>query len=297
MRRLAVALIALAAFAVAPSALAAKPAVQPSYLFAMTSTGGALKHDASGWWVELTGTSPLVTRFTDRPNRLASTLSPTQLAAQWRTYGFPSDPPNAALVLDGRPVDSDVFVVELRRPSVSGTTVRFRAKPVHDSSQALSRYAKRADRLRETRFASASLFIDDGAGTVYQPVTFTVSGLFPGQALSINLQANGTPAGFSAGPSLTNQSSLSLLGVTGEGVPVAALRMSDSAITLNSTWGGGGGGNVAFQFSAFLAADEGIQFFSLSSPDAAGATVTVQLGSSVAQVVNATPTLFSWNSY
>lgn len=294
--RVAILLALVVALVAAPSALAAKTPTRPSYLFAMTSTGGALKHDTSGWWLELMGTSPLVTRFTDRPNRLASTLSPAQLAAQWRTYGFPSDPPNAALVLDGRPADADVFVIELRRPSVSGSTVRFRAKPVHDTSSALSRYAKRADRLRESRFASASLFIDDGASTVYEPVIFTVSGLEPGESVRISLTSNGVPIGFSTGPQSQQSAGIAVQALSGP-LPVSALLVNPSTISIVSSASGGGGGSVTFTFSVYLAADEDVETFYLAATGDWGATVAAQVGSSMATTVNQTSTLFSWYAY
>lgn len=294
--RIGILLALIVALAAAPSALAAKPAAKPSYLFAMTSTGGALKHDTSGWWLELTGTSPLVTRFTDRPNRLASTLSPAQLAAQWRTYGFPSDPPNAALVLDGRPADADAFVIELRRPSVSGSTMRFRAKPVRDTSSALSRYAKRADRLRETRFASASLFIDDGAGTVYQHVQLTISGVQPGQRVLLGVQGSpSAPVSFSIGPSEGWESGF-VLNSQWQAIPVTNLSLSGSTLAID-TLSAGGGGSTPIMVEVYLVASEGVQSFTLVNQSDPGITVTASsVGYDDAQTVNQSPTLFPWYS-
>lgn len=290
--RVAILLALVVALVAAPSALAAKTTTKPSYLFAMTSTGGSLKHDASGWWVTLTGTSPMVTRFTDRPGREAATMTPTQLANRWRAYGFAKDAPNAALVLDGRSTDSDVYVVELRSPRVEGSTVLFRAKPLKTTSRALRHYVKRADRLQETTFGRASLFIDDGADTVFQPVEFTVMNMVPGQIVTIGLRANGTPVNFSSGPWGASTSGITFASNGAAAPPLEQLNMWGTGITIYTS-PLGGGSTVTFTFSTFLAASEGIQSYFLTNTSDPGIQVMVTVGG-IPRTISASPTPFAW---
>jgi len=286
---LAIALI-LAALAV-PSTAAAAP---PSYLFAMSADGGSLKRDASGWWVTLSGTSPIVTRFSDRPQRIASTETPAQFAAQWRGYGFSADPPNAALVIADSADASDVFVVELRRPRVRGSQVVFRARPIRTASTALSRYLPRADRLREMAFGRASLFIDDASATVYQPLMLQIDNAVPGQSIVVSVSpSGGIPVGFSGGPFQTLTTTwLQLIAQSGS-VPLASLAVTGNQIRIETT-SVGGGGTITFSIPLYLAAGEGVEAFLLQSRSDPGIQVTAQVGDGFAQVVNMSPTLFAW---
>ena len=298
MRRFLLPLLAIAAVVLvaAPGALAAKPVAKPSYLFAMTSTGGSLAHDASGWWVTLMGTSPMVTRFTDRPGRQAATMTPTQLANRWRAYGFAEDAPNAALVLDGRSAASDVYVVELRNPRVEGSTVRFRARPLHTASHALRHYVKRADRLSETTFGRASLFIDDGGETVYQQLTLQFQNVTPGQAIAVDLTGDGGfPVTFSTGSDLAP----TYAGVSFDaqpGLSITAFTIAGGAIRLN-TAPSGSGAPQAFALDIYLASTEGINDFLLTNASDPGIVVTAVTASSMGlqqQVLSSVPTQLFW---
>lgn len=287
----------LCALAFVVAALAAAPAAgaaQPSYLFALTSSGGSLTHDESGWWITLTGTSPVVTRFSDRPQRLASTETPTRFAAQWRGYGFASDPPNAALVIADGSRTADVFVVELRRPRVRGARVTFRARPIRAASTALARYAPRADRMRELTFGPASLFIDDASATLYQPLALQIANVQPGQSILVTVAASGgVPVGFSTGPALTANAGLQLIAQSGS-VPVAYMSVTASQVRIQ-TAPNGYGGTITLSVPLYLAAAEDIETFALQSRGDVGTLITAQVGSGTPQVVNPTPTVFAWD--
>jgi|LakMenEpi03Aug12_release.lakeMendotaPanAssembly.Ray.scaffolds.fasta_scaffold588669_1 hypothetical protein len=292
--RVAILITLVVALAAAPSALAAQPVAKPSYLFALTSTGGTLKHDASGWWVTLTGVSPMVTRFTDRPGRQAATMTPTQLANRWQAYGFTKDAPNAALVLDARPANSDVYVIELRNPRVDGNAMLFRAKPIRTTTRALRHYVKRADPLREMAFGRASLFIDDGGYATYQPLTLMVQGFTPGQNLAINVTGvSGYPVTFTMGPPWSNSTGFQL---QTPGISIAYLSANGTTLRLNSL-ASGGGGTTPLTISVYLTAPEGVQSFSLSSTSDPGITVTAESQSPDGpdiEMLSQTPTLFFW---
>lgn len=58
-----------------------------------------------------------MTVFTDRPVRSASTEALSDFVGQWDKRGFGQDPPNAALVLDEEPDDSDTAVFTLADPT------------------------------------------------------------------------------------------------------------------------------------------------------------------------------------
>ena len=276
-RRVAILLALVVALAAAPSTLAAQPAAKPSYLFAMTSTGGSLKHDASGWWVTLNGTSPMVTRFTDRPGREAATMTPTQLANRWRAYGFAKDAPNAALVLDGRSADSDVYVVELRSPRVEGSTVVFRAKPLKTTSHALRHYMKRADHLQETAFGRASLFIDDGGQIFYQQVSFLVQNVTPGQSVTIDVAGpTGFPVSFATGPSWGRNPWVWLSAQPG--LSIGQFTVNNSTLSVQTS-PAGSGAPVTFSLVAFVAIAEGTNDFGLATSSDPGVAITATTGS------------------
>lgn len=293
-RRLACALaLVVAALGATPAASAA---AKPSYLFALTSSGGSLTRDASGWWITLTGTSPIVTRFSDRPQRLASTESPARFAAQWQRYGFAADPPNAALVIADGSATADIFVVELRRPRVNGTRVTFRARPIRTASTALARYVPRADRMRDMAFGPASLFIDDGTATVFQPLTLQVANAQAGQSIVVSVTpygSTGIPVGFSSGPALATASGLQVIAQSGT-LPLATLSLTTSQIRIE-TVSNGGGGAITFSVPLYLAADEDIEMFLLQSYSDPDIQITAQVGDALPQVVNMTPTVFAWD--
>ncbi len=63
--------------------------------------------------------------FTERPERRAGTMSSKQLVKRWESWGFATDPPNAAIT--GTDLDA---VVELADPAATGSRISFEATPV-----------------------------------------------------------------------------------------------------------------------------------------------------------------------
>jgi hypothetical protein len=94
----------------------------PSWLFVVNAEEAALSGDT----LALTGVSPDVIAFTDRPDRGYGTLSMEELAAAWSegSDSFADDPPNA--IIDGTYTNDDGTTsrcsidVELMAPPVAG---------------------------------------------------------------------------------------------------------------------------------------------------------------------------------
>jgi hypothetical protein len=101
--------------------------------------------------------------FSDRPERVVGT-SPTAEFLERFPFGA-DDPPNAALVLQTGPDDTDVVVMELTAPSYDEATrtATYDAKVLSDYDDVDMTFQedpKGAVDLQE-QFGSASLFIDD----------------------------------------------------------------------------------------------------------------------------------------
>jgi hypothetical protein len=161
-------LLALTAFAaLAPAAGAApgKAAGAGSLLYVQQMEGGTLRHVKAGLELELTGVSPRVSTFTDRPRRRAGSQPLRTFIGGWANAGFAADPPNAALVLNHAPSSRDVAMLTLSRPRYDrrDQTLTFRVKPLREKDPTLAGFAKRADPLQTGDFGSASLFVDNGA--------------------------------------------------------------------------------------------------------------------------------------
>jgi hypothetical protein len=164
-----------------------------------------------------------VARFTDRPARRVGDLSPVRLVRDWRRLGFLDDPPNAALVIDDAPANRDVVIVELGRPRLTTSGLRFRVRPVSGRhSLALARFRARADGRGPRRFRRASLFIDPASA---QPVTvvFSIQNLTQGGVVGISFGSSWTISDYAVptlqGPIQALVSSAAGVLITGASTP------------------------------------------------------------------------------
>ena len=140
-----------------------------SVLFTQSATSGSLK-SSGGKRMTLTlrGVAPQVVWFQDRPDRRAGQVSATEFVSRWRSFGFQSDAPNAALTLLGAPNKADTVVVELlRRPRYNPAqeTMTYVVRELSDTSGKLGGFEDDADAAVPARFGATSLFID--AAQVY----------------------------------------------------------------------------------------------------------------------------------
>jgi hypothetical protein len=165
-----------------PASAAAAPVnsghAEGSFLYVQETAGGSIERLGGGAYrLRLTGVSPRVTSFTDRPRRRAGRQSLQTFVASWRANGFAADPPNAALVLDHAPASHDVALLTLSHPHYDRArhTLTYRATPLRGRDPALASFARRADPVGAEHLGAASLFVDDGGGGLSN-VTFNISG-------------------------------------------------------------------------------------------------------------------------
>jgi len=122
---LAIALLSSPALA-DPAETAKAAGKDASWLFIQT----AQKVRFDGKTLTLSGVDPSVVMFTDRPKRTAETIPIATFIKDWGTKGknsFVADPPNAGLttIVDGK---LQTATVELKQPSLDGTTLTFQAR-------------------------------------------------------------------------------------------------------------------------------------------------------------------------
>lgn len=116
--------------------------------------------------LRLRGVHDEVTVFTDRPRRLAGQLTPVEFAALWHGGAFGSDPPNAAVVLDG-----EVVAVELSAAVLDPT----RSVLLLAVERLERRDGAPAGLLPEGEFESVALFVDAFPTEVNGQVTDAVT--------------------------------------------------------------------------------------------------------------------------
>lgn len=232
------ALLVLAALAsTAAAAPAASGQAKGSLLYVQEGAGGSLERLGAGAYrLRLTGVSPRVTTFTDRPRRRAGRQSTAGFVQSWKANGFTADPPNAALVLDDAGAARDIALLTLSNPRFDRgrQTLTYRATPLRGREPALAAFARRADPLRSGRFAAASLFIDDGGGG-FSTVTFDVQGEATTDTVQFLLTGGATWG-------LAQVAPLSLNGT----VPLSGLEATRNAVSLSLL---AGGGSLAFGLS------------------------------------------------
>jgi hypothetical protein len=121
-------------------------------LFTHTTESGSLRQAAGdGFTLTLRGTASTLTVF-----------SVVEFLDRWAERGFEGDPPNAALVLDSEPDDSDTLVLELSSPSFDedADALSYSAQPVQGEAAGGSPEDDASD--FSGHFSGAHLFIDPG---------------------------------------------------------------------------------------------------------------------------------------
>ena len=117
-----------------------------SWLFIQT----AQQVQFDGKTLTLSGVSPSVVMFTDRPKRAAEAIPTATFLKSWDVGGkrsFRSDPPNAGLtsIVDGK---LQTATVELKQPHLDGTTLTYQARVIEGTPPPTA--------------GASSLFIDAG---------------------------------------------------------------------------------------------------------------------------------------
>lgn len=266
------ALLALAALAPGASAASGKTSGAGSLLYVQQTQGGSLRQLGSGSFeLQLTGISPRVSTFTDRPRRRAGSQRLRDFVSGWGKAGFAADPPNAALVLDHGPRSRDVALVTLSRPRYDRRhkTLTYRVKPLRGKgSGTLAAFAKRADPVRAGGFGSASLFVDNGVEEAdLVDITVEVQSATPGQPFKLLV----TPIGGRAGWAIPQSSRGVGLELATErpGIPLTGLIVSYGAIVVETAAEGS-----PFNFGLTAALElEGTEDVTLTVQGAPGASI------------------------
>jgi hypothetical protein len=158
-----------------------------------SSTSGTLEPGSaasSTYRLTLRGLGARVGWFTDHPTREAGTEDTQGFVKSWSGYGFDTDPPNVALVLDSTGPGKDVAVGSLSAPSFDAGTDTLRADFTVFSGQRLAQVGGAlADKARRARsavlpdqFGDSSLFVDDAT----QQYIAANSGRVPTDTVGIN---------------------------------------------------------------------------------------------------------------
>lgn len=94
------------------------------FLFVMNSKSGSFKDNT----LTLKGI-PIVTYFSDRPDRIAGDVSLSEFVDSWARGpdSFKVDPPNAALSFSGRTLVQTI-IVEISNPTVKNNSISFKAR-------------------------------------------------------------------------------------------------------------------------------------------------------------------------
>ena len=148
-------------------------ASSPAYLFTVQSVAGSIvmgtpvKGEDERFTLRLNGVDP-VTKFTDRPLRAATVMSPSALVSNWDAW-FSSSPPNAVLTYAksaGKAPQSIVVTLSRPRWDKDNRTLLFAATRTYRTMDPSEKGSGWTRPETPSRFTSASLFIDDAATNV-----------------------------------------------------------------------------------------------------------------------------------
>lgn len=150
-----------------PDTATPNEAGQPSWLFSATADGGT--YVAGGddtWTLTLNGLDPLITGFTDRPDRDMVTITPDGLVTAWPAL-FAESAPNAVLITRDADGTARTSVLELSGPTIDGTAISFSAALVEgaDHSAQIPGMTPAPSVAPPPEFSTVSLFIDDASAT------------------------------------------------------------------------------------------------------------------------------------
>ncbi|MDB6081982.1 MAG: hypothetical protein JWO53_1254 [Chlamydiia bacterium] len=162
----------------APSAISDRQMVQgaANWLFVQTAMSGTLEKmegKSNQYTLQLSGVSPSMVTFADRPVRSAGVMSTAQFVSTWysnsRGDNFRDSPPNAALVISSGSGD-DTFVFTLENPkydekmkvlSYVVTSIK-----VIDKQGTIDLQGKEIVKDLPKAFEQSVLFIDDAWGSL-----------------------------------------------------------------------------------------------------------------------------------
>jgi hypothetical protein len=247
------------------------------------ASGRSTTNNSGAVTLELDGIDADTIWFQDRPGRDAGRLSTNDFVDTWAAT-FGDDPPNAALEIVDDNGARSTHVLELDDPTLTGTgRLTYLIVPARDGGAPLP-----------AEFNDATLFIDDAPPYVYQPVTFSISNVMPGQQIAVLLQANGTDVAFSSGPAQSDQNWVDLTSPMGN-LSFQQLSVSNSEVTLSPSFDDVDAGPTQVQVRLYAAAAPGTETFFLQSNSDPGVQVTASFSDGMQVPLSDAPTLIQWN--
>jgi hypothetical protein len=134
------------------------------FLFIQSAQSGSISEvNATTSTLELRDVSDKTISFSDRPDRIVSSVNTTNFIGNWSTGpdSFASDPPNAALVLDDEEQRQDIAVIELYNPEYdsAANTLKYDIS----AENATSASATTTSINLPSEFGQSTLVIDSGS--------------------------------------------------------------------------------------------------------------------------------------
>ena len=134
-----------------------------SLLYVQTATSGTFEPIAGSnnkYRLVLSGVSPSVVYFSDRPNRLAGHIS-EEAFLKGIGFGGKLDP-NAAIDIQGGAADSDLIVVKLDKPAYDASSgmLSYEISILETAREGLQMFSRRMDKQIPAHFGSVAVFID-----------------------------------------------------------------------------------------------------------------------------------------
>ena len=147
------------------------------FLFIQTAQSGSVSEvNATTFTLELSDVSDKTILFSDRPDRIVSSVNTTDFVGNWSTGpdSFAVDPPNAALVLDDEQQRQELAVIELYNPEYDSgaNTLKYDISTANATASATTTTTTTSIDL-PSEFGQSTLVIDikeqTGEGKWYYP--------------------------------------------------------------------------------------------------------------------------------
>jgi hypothetical protein len=146
------------------------------FLFIQGAQSGSVSEvNATTSTLELSDVTDKTISFSDRPNRIVSSVSTTNFIGNWSTgpNSFAADPPNAVLVLDDEEQRQDIAVIELYNPEYDSAANTLKYDISAENATATTTTTTSSSINLPSEFGQSTLVIDakeqTGQGRWYTP--------------------------------------------------------------------------------------------------------------------------------
>lgn len=281
---LALGISGLANATLSPRASARKvwPGGDHTLLFVVEGDSAVVRRSGGRAEIELSALRPDVVWFDDRPARHAGRMSVPSFIDSWTANGFRKSPPNA-VIQTGRGAGGKSVAVELDHPVLdrAAGTLTFTIKA--DKGATLAHLRRHLGRV--------SIFVDDGTGVAYEPVSVSFTIMNPGGSDSISIPSAPSSQDtitWSEGPALSSGAGVEVSAGSdsGGGSALASLSITPSELSVRTVPGAEPPAVVTVHL--YLAALAGTNDVSLILNSSPGDLVTATVGDSPPIVLTTT---------